>query len=84
MKTEDNTPSPAASETNKVIVGRILDAVYKSLQWQDGEIAGIEMDKLEQKINGILGIPFVESQTVETQTEIESQSLFSLWASIGP
>lgn len=38
----------------KVIRDRICDAVHKCLQWKDGEIAGIDMLKLEQRIDGIL------------------------------
>lgn len=38
----------------KVIRDRICDAVHKCLQWEDGEIAGIDMLKLEQHIDGIL------------------------------
>jgi len=38
----------------KVIRERILNAVHKCLQWEDGEITGIEMLKLEQHIDGIL------------------------------
>lgn len=38
----------------KVTEGRILDAVGKSLEWQDGEIAGIDMTQLEQRVRGIL------------------------------
>lgn len=38
----------------KVIRERICNAVHKCLQWEDGEIAGIDMLKLEQQIDGIL------------------------------
>lgn len=38
----------------KVIRDRICDAVHKCLQWEDGEIGGIDMLKLEQHIDGIL------------------------------
>lgn len=38
----------------KVIRERILNAVHKCLQWENGEIAGIDMLKLEQRIDGIL------------------------------
>lgn len=39
-----------------VIEERILNAVHKSLQWKDGEITGIDMNQLEQKVNGILAL----------------------------
>lgn len=38
----------------KVIRERILNAVHKCLQWENGEIAGIDMLKLEQRVDGIL------------------------------
>ncbi|MEP2668872.1 MAG: hypothetical protein ABJH04_07750 [Cyclobacteriaceae bacterium] len=38
----------------KVIRERILNAVHKCLEWKDGEITGIDMMKLEQRIDGIL------------------------------
>lgn len=41
-------------EKTAVKVERILNAVHKALQWEDGEIAGIDMNQLEQRIKGIL------------------------------
>lgn len=41
-------------EANKIIVERIMNAVHKCLQWQDGEIAGIDIEKLEQQVTGII------------------------------
>ena len=38
----------------KVVRDRIVDAVHKSLQWKDGEIGGVDMIQLEQRIDGIL------------------------------
>lgn len=43
------------SETNLIVVrNNILDEVHKSLQWEGGEIGGIDMIQLEQRIDGIL------------------------------
>lgn len=36
---------------------RIMNAVHKSLQWKDGEILGIDILDLEQKVKGILTKP---------------------------
>lgn len=41
-------------ELKSVIEERILDAVHKSLQWDSGEITGIDMRQLSAKVGGIL------------------------------
>lgn len=41
--------------TDKEIkVQTILDFVHKSLQWDSGEIVGIDMDYLENKLKSLL------------------------------
>ncbi len=45
---------------------RIMDAVGKSLQWKDGEIAGVDIIQLEQRVRGILGaLPEQKEQVIE-------------------
>lgn len=38
----------------EIIFGRIMWAIHSCLQWEDGEITGLDIDKLSQKISGIL------------------------------
>lgn len=48
---------PAVKDRDKkyVQMSRIADAASKCIEWKDGEIAGFEMEKFEQKVLGILG-----------------------------
>jgi hypothetical protein len=38
----------------KIINQRIVDAVHKSAQWENGEICGMDIEQLQQRIKGIL------------------------------
>lgn len=40
--------------TDNVHLNRIMDAVYKALEWEDGEITGVKFDKLEKRLKAIL------------------------------
>ena len=43
------------NKTNKELkIESILNFVHQSLQWENGEIGGIDMDYLENKLNSIL------------------------------
>lgn len=47
----ESVPSCGAKS---VIEERLLNAFYKALQWDGGEITGIDMKTLEQRVHGIL------------------------------
>lgn len=44
----------STSPSLSVVKSRIIDAVNKSLKYTDGQISGIEMNQLEERVDGIL------------------------------
>jgi hypothetical protein len=58
-------------ELKSVIEERILNAVHKSLQWDSGEITGINMHELEQKVKGILQLFKFSEPSLPTEPKQE-------------
>lgn len=52
---------------------RCLNALYKSLQWYNGEVAGINMIQLEGRIKGILG----EGEKKEEPTNVKLERILN-------